>query len=77
MVHRRSPSTENPPTHTQIIKITIIIIIIDQYLSFDLNHSLEPKLSVVRTVHHKARPIISEEEEEDRGQEVGEVNQAL
>ena len=51
------------PTHT------------DQYPQFDSNHPLEHKLSVVCTLHHRAKTVVTEEM--DRVAEVKHVNEAL
>ena len=58
------------------LKITIYqkAIHTDQYLDFTYNHPLEHKLSMVRTLHHRTRMVISVEE--DRALEVAHVNRA-
>ena len=58
-------------------KITIYhkLMCTDHYLNFASNHPVEQKLSVIRTVHHKARVVISEEG--DRELEVAHVNHTV
>ena len=47
----------------------------DQYLNFASNHPLVHKLGVVRTLHHRAKAVVTEPE--DLKEEIGHVNQAL
>ena len=47
----------------------------DQYLLFSSNHPLSHKLGVVRTLHNRAKTIVSEQEDKDL--EVSHVNSAL
>ena len=51
------------PTHT------------DQYLSWSSNHPVQHKMSVVRTLHHRADTVISDEA--DKAGERDHVNKAL
>ena len=46
----------------------------DQYLNFTSNHILEHKLSIVRTLHHRARTLISKE---DRNSQMEHVETVL
>jgi len=47
----------------------------DQYLNFDSNHPLEHKLSVIRTLYHRAKNIVTEDA--DRAEEKKHVDKAL
>ena len=47
----------------------------DQHLQFDSNHPLQHKLGVVRTLHHRAKSIVTDSAELEK--EIDHVNTAL